>query len=449
MQRERAAARGRATMEGFINHLSAASARDAEKALLRARMAELESEISQRRRTVMGTNCVLPMIESVHHVEVTSTQKNGAFVAIPGFGSGFIHASEYSRRIVQLRRHDDHGGGHGGLYAILPPDPPMLVASLVHEDSSTVMTGEAIVASLLPVGRRVWAAVTATAGGQVHLSCRDVDQQSGEPVEYLPTAPAVGDLVRGVVAHVHQPEGDDDRQPDRSWAILELPDFDGTLYVSGGGGFAAHEQQPERRLSCSGFLHENDTHLQNQVLQRGDVLTVRVLHISEGGDDVSPVGKDGAPRRRIRLQAGEPWIAGSRRYWNKRKKGKAKRLPLALEDMCAARGAPGGSRLTGIGKKHNKKSKAKKQRKGKPGGRANRQELMQHVMGEESPAEDDWQEPARQPWREPEHEAAHRELPRVHFPDFGAPESPGSRSPQSLADEMRHQDGARDESMDV
>jgi hypothetical protein len=417
--------------------------RAAEKAVLLAKMDALASEISGLRRNVMGAPCVLPSVESIHHVEVTSTRKNGAFVAIPGFGSGFIHASEYSRRVVQLQRQTD--GGAGGLYAILPPDPPMMLdASVVQEASATLMTGEAAMGSLLPLGRRVWASVTGTAGGQVHLSCRDVDQQSGEPLDYLPAIPAAGELVRGVVAHVHSLEGNDG-QPDQGWAILELPDFDGTLFPSGSGGGTTDEHTLERRLSCSGFLHRSDTHLHHPgggaggppMLQRGDVLTVRVLHCADDGDG-SPVGKDGVPRRRIRLQAGEPWVAGSRRYWNKREKGKAKRLPPALADMCAAAAGPSGRRLSGISKK--KKAKAKKQRKGKQGGRSGRHELMRLVNDErESPAEGEWYvEHARQrAQREPEHEAAEPgEQPIFHLPDFGPPESPGSRSPQSLAGEQ-------------
>ena len=56
-----------------------------------------------------------------------------------------------------------------------------------------------------------------------------------------------------------------------------------------------------------------------------------------------------------------------------------------------------------------------------------------------SPAEGEWYvEHARQrAQREPEHEAAEPgEQPIFHLPDFGPPESPGSRSPQSLAGEQ-------------
>ena len=90
--------------------------------------------------------------------------------------------------------------------------------------------------------------------------------------------------------------------------------------------------------------------------------------------------------------------------------------------------------------RNKRKAKAKKQRKGKQGGRSGRHELMRLVHDErESPAEGEWYvEHARQRApREPEHEAAGPgEQPIFHLPDFGPPESPGSRSPQSLAGEQ-------------
>ena len=184
--------------------------KSAEKALLRARMAALEAELSSLERGVMGTRAVLPSVDSIHHCEVTAVKHNGAFVAIPNFsGSGFIHAMECSRRVIRLSA-GSLERNEPSLFAILPNEDPLLHPlhpSIVHHAAATVMTGDAAMEALLPVGRRVWAAVTSARDGHIHLSMRDVDQSTGAPLDYLPASPAAGEVVRGVVAYVHEDNG--------------------------------------------------------------------------------------------------------------------------------------------------------------------------------------------------------------------------------------------------
>ena len=258
--------------------------RAAEKAALLARMATLQQEIGVMKRVQMGTPVVTPPVGAIARVTVTATQHYGAFVA-GSFGGGLIHATEASRHIIQLKPKDAASSStadaadDNSVYVLLPNDDrpgfyPNLQSGL-HNTAptpATLMSGTQIMAQFLPVGRAVYAMVTACEGGQVYLSMRHVDQKTGTAYTALdyPDAPhAVGQRVRGVVNHVDEGQ---------NWAIIDLFDFG-------------------RETRCSGYLHSSECHLDCE-LKLGDVLNnLRVVKFDDG------------PKGRIRLRApgGKDW----------------------------------------------------------------------------------------------------------------------------------------------
>ena len=293
------------------------AAREQQKEELRQRMAMLHEEIAQKQRTLMGAAVPLPSLGNVVNVEVTALHKNGhgAFVASE-FGNGFLHATEASRRIIQIHRGEDSS------YAVLGDESYYLHAHAVGlPHHAKVMSGKAVVESLLPVGRRMRAEVTGTEGGQIYFSMRDIDQLTAGRKPPLALAPFEGEPVTAVVAHVNEPAG-------AAWALCKLPDY----FVDG--------------AVVEGFLARRDQHLGGHVLERGDVLRCHVIDATTSED--SP---------RIRLRLGE-----DRRAQMKARKAR-KQAKAAHKQMRAQHGAKANGRLTlassiskrGRGKKPSKK----------------------------------------------------------------------------------------------
>ena len=71
-----------------------------EKAQLRKRMRELEDELGGLRRVVRGRPTPLPAVGAIVEAEVTGHGEVVAFALLETFGTGFVHISEISRRIV-------------------------------------------------------------------------------------------------------------------------------------------------------------------------------------------------------------------------------------------------------------------------------------------------------------------------------------------------------------
>lgn len=253
-----------------------------EKAMLQQRMFELESELCEMRRSVLGVQLALPALGSIHaDVVVTAHSAKGAFVA-GEFGAGYIHASEMGRRAVQLRRSGT--ADVDDTFAVLGDQSQAL----------TVMGGRTLMEALLPIGRTVVAEVTSIEGGQVYLSMRDVDQGTGARREPLRIAPALGETVQCVVAHVNELPGG---QP---WAICKLPEF----YDEVGG-------------VVEGFLARSDQFLGGRLLQPGDALQAEVVQLPSvvGGDS----GVDECGGKRLRLRVGwAPRPGAGSRGWAKR-----------------------------------------------------------------------------------------------------------------------------------
>lgn len=215
-------------------------------------------------------------------MEVTAPGKKGVFAA-GAFGSAFMHASEVSRRIVGLARGDEP------TFAILPPEDQAIDGAL--RPPAKVLSCEAMLGAMLPVGRTIYAEVTATDNGQVYLSMRDVDQSTA--TRYAPLAvhaPCAGDSVQCVVAHVNEADGP-------SWAICKLVEY-----------------LDDEGTHMEAYIARRDQHLGGVVLQPGDVLYAEVL--STPDDQSGP---------RVALRAGVNRRAGALARKRARKAEKALR----------------------------------------------------------------------------------------------------------------------------
>ena len=220
-----------------------------EKAQLRKRMRELEDELGGLRRVVRGRPTPLPAVGAIVEAEVTGHGEVVAFALLETFGTGFVHISEISRRIVITQPRGAAGEVVG---AILPDASPdewpthCPLASLTTE-------------SLLPVGDTVWAEVIDPMYvGQLRLSLRDIDQRTGLRLPAEPAAPTVGATVRGVVGSV-MPYGE----------IVFLPGF----------------REPYReRDTRKGLLHRTEQpHKRRGTHTTGQSLYVKVVAIDEEG----------------------------------------------------------------------------------------------------------------------------------------------------------------------
>lgn len=268
-----------------------------EKALLRQRMEELAAELAIRKRSVMGTAVPLPPIGSLFQVEVTALQRTGVFVA-GEFGSGFLHASEYSRGVIQLHR----GGGaeFEASYALFGSDRGVGII----RPAANVMDASALLQSVLPVGKRVWAEVTSTEGGQIYLSTKNVDQHWGRRRPALPVSPALGQEVVCVVAHVNGTPGQ------HSWAICKLPEYADAL----------------TGMAVEAFLPASRQHLGGYALGVGDVLHA---HVAELPPLPPPPDDEAAesppPPQRLVLSAGVDHAQELREHRAAKRQAKAER----------------------------------------------------------------------------------------------------------------------------
>ena len=299
-----------------LTDADASAARALEKELLLQRMAELAEEIESKRRTIMGSAVPLPPVGTITRIEVTAgeSSRHGAFVACE-FGSGFLHAKEASRSAIQIRR---AGTTEDSRYALIGNEATYVAV----RQPARVMESSALVASLLPVGRRAWAEVTCTEGGQLYFSMRDIDQSQGARRAPLAAEPLVGQSVMCVVAHVNTPPGP-------AWAVCKLLD-----YYSDGEVVQA-------------FLPADACSLDAHWLQAGDVLDTCVTRIYTDDEGV----------RRIRLRAGVDRAKAARERKAASKQAKAHRKRVREQQ---AQGRSNHQSL--IGKGVGKRKKKKKQK---------------------------------------------------------------------------------------